>query len=386
MHLVSGTSTCPIHFESFDYMPTIDRLDQASPVLVLNEVRRHFGAAIKAVDGVSLNVAPGEIVSILGPSGCGKTTTMRMIAGLDRPTSGDILIAGESVLNKPPHRRNVGLVFQSLAIFPHMSVASNVAFGLRMKRATKDTIARKVKATLDVVQLPFAEFGQRMPGQLSGGQLQRVALARTLATEPALVLFDEPMAALDRRLRDHMAIEMRKIQKELGVAGVYVTHDQETASAMSDRIVVMDAGRIVQTGTPQEIYDAPATRFVATFLGDANYLKPEAVSLGADGYALARFSEGTLSVCARETIGDGQGEVFIRPEHVHLHAQRAEGCDLAGRITTITFNAGCFRVTILLDDGQEVLAVTHDQTALAGGVDTRVWLRVDPGHARILAA
>ncbi|TIT53239.1 MAG: ABC transporter ATP-binding protein, partial [Mesorhizobium sp.] len=237
---------------------------EQNPVLEIRNLSRTFAhGAVRAVDQIDLDVQPGEIVSILGPSGCGKTTTMRIIAGLDLPTAGEVRILGKNVAGKPPHQRNVGLVFQSLAIFPHMSVKQNVAFGLRMQGLARNLIEAKVAKALELVQLSPEKFAGRRPSELSGGQLQRVALARTLVTEPALVLFDEPMAALDRRLRDYMAVELRSIQKQLGLAAVYVTHDQETASMMSDRVIIMNAGKILQAGTPEEIYETPNSKFVS---------------------------------------------------------------------------------------------------------------------------
>ena len=260
------------------------------PVLRIENLVKTFDRGrIIAVDDISVDVYPGEIVSILGPSGCGKTTTLRIVAGLDRPDSGDVAVDGRSVLDLPPHRRNIGLVFQDLAIFPHKTIAENVAFGLRMKRVDAVERRSRVEEMLRLVELAPEEFGQRMPTTLSGGQRQRVALARTLVVGPALVLFDEPMSALDRRLRDRMAGELRQIQKRLGVASLYVTHDQETASMMSDRLVVMDQGRIVQIGTPREVYRMPGSRFVADFIGDMNFMPARVVRGYGAGAAIELF-------------------------------------------------------------------------------------------------
>lgn len=365
-----------------------ERSCDTRPVLQMRNVARSFAnGRIVAVDGLSLDVNPGEIVSILGPSGCGKTTTMRMIAGLDEPSSGDIQVFGKSVLGQPPHRRNIGLVFQSLAIFPHMSVYKNVAFGLRMKGLDKATIDRKVEETLDLVHLPTAEYGARLPNQLSGGQLQRVALARTLATEPSLVLFDEPMAALDRRLRDYMAVELRSIQKRLNVAAVYVTHDQETASAMSDRIVIMEAGRVEQIGTPEEVYEKPVNRFVAEFLGDMNFIEAGSIGEWDDGCRTVQVADGRLVVADDFSGNSAGGTIVVRPEHVELSEVQTPESTLSGVILDTQFGSGFYRSRIQLSDGQDVLTSGTERPVPAskdcGG---KVWLTINRGRARMLVS
>jgi ABC-type Fe3+/spermidine/putrescine transport system ATPase subunit len=355
------------------------------PALQLQEISRVFARGrIRAVDGVSLEVFPGEIVSILGPSGCGKTTTMRMIAGLDAPTSGDIRIFGESVRGKPPHRRNVGLVFQSLAIFPHMTVRQNVAFGLRMRGLGKEAIAEKVARVLALVQLPAEDFAERYPNALSGGQLQRVALARTLVTEPALVLFDEPMAALDRRLRDYMAIELRAIQKALGIAAIYVTHDQETASAMSDRIAIMQAGRIVQVGSPAEVYESPASRFVAEFLGDANILVPTSVGERNGLYRTVEIADAIVTVLDTDHDAAGTAVLMFRPEHAEIRSEPAEGSRMQGVVVASQFKAGSYCCQVRLPDGQLVVARSAEDPFRNGPRDGAVWLAVKAANVRLL--
>jgi ABC-type Fe3+/spermidine/putrescine transport system ATPase subunit len=347
----------------------------------LVDVSKSFGGHhIHAVSNVSLAVNAGEIVSILGPSGCGKTTTMRMIAGLENPTSGDIRVAGRSVLTVPPHRRNVGLVFQSLAIFPHMSVRQNVAFGLRMKGTPRDEIVARVDRALDLVQLPPGTFADRRPSQMSGGQLQRVALARTIVTEPALVLFDEPMAALDRRLRDHMAVELRAIQKALDIAAIYVTHDQETASMMSDRIVIMEAGRVVQSGTPADIYQRPANRFVAEFLGDLNSLAGISGGHAGEGApSVISVAEGRVMTEADPGPVGARIQLLIRPEHVALFTSAPRPLAICARIIDVQFVSGFYRWRLRLSDGQDLVARTI--SSLGGlGVGTTAWLDVDPAH------
>lgn len=355
------------------------------PVLQLRNVTRTFGGgAVAAVDGLSLDIYPGEIVSILGPSGCGKTTTMRMIAGLDEPTDGDIRVFGNSVIGQAPHLRNIGLVFQSLAIFPHMSVYKNVAFGLRMKGMAAQAIERKVKDMLDLVHLPPDEYGSRMPSQLSGGQLQRVALARTLVTEPSLVLFDEPMAALDRRLRDYMAVELRRIQRDLNVSAIYVTHDQETASAMSDRIAVMQEGKLTQIGTPEQVYKEPVNRFVAEFLGDINVLNIKQMDVSRNGRRVAFIADGSLVV--EDGVPDnGQSKVVIvRPEHVEFNERQPREATLSGKVIDTQFGSGLYRTRIRLSDGQELIANYTDSTAAKYSPGSTVWITVQDGCARTL--
>jgi ABC-type Fe3+/spermidine/putrescine transport system ATPase subunit len=357
----------------------------AAAVLELKDLRRTFAdGAVTAVDGVSLALKVGEIVSILGPSGCGKTTLMRMIAGLDEPDSGDILINGESVRDVPIHKRNVGLVFQSLAVFPHMSVAQNVAFGLRMKKVPRDDQRARIERAFHLVQLDPKTFASRMPGQLSGGQLQRVALARTLVTEPAVVLFDEPMAALDRRLRDYMAVELRGIQKRLNIASIYVTHDQETASMMSDRIVIMNEGRVIQTGTPHEIYTNPVTRFAANFVGDMNCIAGVVSTVRGDR---VEVSCGTATLEA-EMPGAKPGlavVVMIRPERLRLSPSPAARPFASGRVTASHFVAGAFRHRIRLDDGETVTVISMAEPS-APLEERRVWLEAEFGAIQILKA
>jgi putative spermidine/putrescine transport system ATP-binding protein len=266
-----------------------DPLNQA---VELNGVRKYYGRAV-AVDGVSLRIRQGEFFSILGPSGCGKTTLLRLIAGFETPDDGEVRLAGELVNQRPPYARGVGMVFQSYALFPHLSIERNVAFGLEERRTARDEIKRRVSAALQLVRLDPDRFARRMPSQLSGGQRQRVALARALVLEPRVLLLDEPLGALDLKLRQQMQLELRALNRMLGTTFVYVTHDQDEALAMSDRIAVMDNARVVQVGTPAEIYDRPRTAFVATFIGDANLLHDGRAALRPERVLLSR--PGTLA-------------------------------------------------------------------------------------------
>src|SRR5690242_6895400 len=239
----------------------------------LHGVEKSFDGHTRAVDHVDLVVNPGEVFALLGPSGCGKTTTLRMVAGFETPDAGRILVGGEDITDTPVHRRDMGMIFQSYALFPHRTVAENVAFGLRMRGLAKDQIAQRVAGALRQVALEGYE--ERRPAQLSGGQQQRVALARAIVIRPRVLLCDEPLAALDRKLRQSMQVELKALQRELGVTLIFVTHDQEEAMTIADRVAVMNAGRIEQIGAPREVYNRPRTRFVADFIGDINLIEGE---------------------------------------------------------------------------------------------------------------
>ena len=288
-----------------------------------------------AVDGVTLDIAAGEFFSLLGPSGCGKTTSLRMIAGFERPDSGRVHVAGRDITDVAVHKRDMGMVFQSYALFPHRTVAENVAFGLRMREVPRPDIERRVKAALAQVALTGLE--DRKPGQLSGGQQQRVALARALVVEPPVLLCDEPLGALDRKLRQQMQFELKELQKRLGVTLVFVTHDQEEALAMSDRIAVMNHGKVEQIGAPTEIYERPRTRFVADFIGEINILeepgracalRPEKIRLVSDGARVsgtvetANFLGG--STLLRVSAADGRS-LLVRETHAGERASRMPG-------------------------------------------------------------
>ena len=237
--------------------------------MLLVDLVKRFGD-FSAVAGINLDMPSGEFFSLLGPSGCGKTTTLRMIAGFERPTEGQILLDGEDMAQTPPHKRNVNTVFQNYALFPHLTVQENVAFGLKYQKASKEETTKRVGDALELVQM--TQFAERRPNQLSGGQQQRVALARALILNPKVLLLDEPLGALDAKLRKRLQIELKALQEEVGITFVYVTHDQEEALTMSDRIAVMSAGRVEQVGPPKEIYEAPATAYVADFLGVSNLM------------------------------------------------------------------------------------------------------------------
>jgi spermidine/putrescine ABC transporter ATP-binding subunit len=233
-----------------------------------------------AVDGVSLDIEAGEFITLLGPSGSGKTTTLMMIAGFEIPTGGEIYIDGEPIVAVPPYRRNIGMVFQNYALFPHMTVEENIAFPLKQRRVDRSEIARRVDQTLEMVKLPG--YGKRYPRQLSGGQQQRIAVARAIVFNPRVLLMDEPLGALDKKLREELQIEIKRLHQELGMTFIYVTHDQEEALVMSDRIAVMNKGQIEQLGSPEDLYDRPTSRFVASFIGESNFLEGEVIHVDGE--------------------------------------------------------------------------------------------------------
>ncbi|MBK9940304.1 MAG: ABC transporter ATP-binding protein [Kouleothrix sp.] len=289
----------------------------------MRDVVKRFGE-VNAVDHVSMEIRDGEFFSMLGPSGCGKTTSLRMIAGFEYPTSGDIFLNGVPIGNTPPFRRNVNTVFQSYALFPHMSVAENVAFGLEMKKVPRAEIAKRVDEALDMVRL--GGFGARRPRQLSGGQQQRVALARALVNRPDVLLLDEPLGALDLKLRKEMQLELKGLQERVGITFIFVTHDQEEALTMSDRIAVMSAGKVLQFGTPTEIYERPNCRFVADFIGESNFVRGRVAAIDAGAVTVSESSGLTLrgQLVQPVQLGD-EVYVSVRPEKARLSVQQPTG-------------------------------------------------------------
>jgi len=296
-----------------------------SPIAELRGVTKRFGSLI-AVDNIDLSIGSGEFLSFLGPSGCGKTTALRMLAGFETPSQGQVFIGNENVSDLEPYRRPVNMVFQSYALFPHMTVAQNVAYGLdqRRPRLPKSEIADRVQRVLDTVRL--GEFGPRRIWEMSGGQQQRVALARAIVNEPKLLLLDEPLAALDRKLRKEMQIELQDIQRQLGITFVLVTHDQEEALSLSDRICVMRAGAIVQAGSPQELYDRPATRYVADFVGTSNFFDGK-VEIASNGERAITLGNGqTYATALGSDIASGEaGCLSVRPEQIRLSRTEVPG-------------------------------------------------------------
>jgi putative spermidine/putrescine transport system ATP-binding protein len=280
--------------------------------IVLQDLAKHYDASV-AVEHMSIRIAPGELIALLGPSGCGKTTTLRMVGGFVEVTSGRILVGGRDVTALPPNRRNMGFVFQNYALFPHMSVAENVAFGLQMRKMPKAEIAGKVAQALARVKL--STYADRLPKQLSGGQQQRVALARALVIEPDVLLLDEPLSNLDATLRQEMKIEIRQLQQSLGLTTIFVTHDQDEAMSVADRMVLMRQGRIEQLGTPGDIFDTPRSRFAAEFMGVTNLLSGKTVAPG-----LFVLDDGAVVRLANSSVASGPCSLALRPERIEVSA------------------------------------------------------------------
>ncbi len=303
------------------------------PVVELQGVVKRFGEEVIAVDNVNLTITDGEFFSLLGPSGCGKTTTLRMVAGLELPTAGSIRIHGEEMGLRPPNKRPVNTVFQSYALFPHMTVAANIGFGLEMRKVPKAERREQIDWAIDLVEM--GSMAHRKPSQLSGGQQQRVALARALVNRPEVLLLDEPLGALDLKLRQQMQIELKNLQREVGITFVYVTHDQEEAVTMSDRIGVMHDGQLLQVDSPEAIYERPTTRFVADFIGQTNFL--EATVAAANEVVLANGDR--LRLASDQPVGTPVA-VTVRPERLTVH-RRGDGLEtrhrLDGRVETVTY-------------------------------------------------
>jgi spermidine/putrescine ABC transporter ATP-binding subunit len=289
---------------------------------------------VAAVAGISLDIRAGEFLTLLGPSGSGKTTTLMMIAGFEIPTAGDIAIDGQSVIAMPPYRRNIGMVFQNYALFPHLTVAENIGFPLKQRGVSKDERAKLIGEALELVHLPG--YGGRYPRQLSGGQQQRVALARAIVFKPRLLLMDEPLGALDKQLRENLQLEMRRLHADLGITFIYVTHDQEEALTMSDRIAVMNDGLVAQVGRPEDLYDRPDNRFVASFIGESNFL-PAIVRGLEDGIVVAEY-EGALirAVCPSQPVAGDKVMVTTRPERLRFADTWGSNAPLNRLTVTVT--------------------------------------------------
>ena len=319
----------------------------------LVDLVKRFGE-FTAVAGINLEMPSGEFFSLLGPSGCGKTTSLRMIAGFERPSEGQILLDGVDMAQVPPHKRNVNTVFQNYALFPHLTVEENVAFGLKYQKATKEETRQRVANALDMVAL--TDFGKRRPNQLSGGQQQRVALARALILNPAVLLLDEPLGALDAKLRKRLQIELKALQEEVGITFIYVTHDQEEALTMSDRIAVMSQGRVEQVGPPKEIYEEPATAYVADFLGVSNLMEATASGAG-DGGCRVKLGEFDLVAGQGDTGTVGPSKITIRPERVDLQPQGTTGENrIPAMVERVVYVGSVLQVIANLAPGERIQA------------------------------
>ncbi|MGM0398459.1 MAG: ABC transporter ATP-binding protein [Halobacteriota archaeon] len=364
----------------------------------LNGITKRYGSDVLAVDGIDLEIESGEFVTLVGPSGCGKTTTLRTIAGFEMPTSGKVYIAGQDVTDVPPYERHTGMVFQDFALFPHLTVAENVAYGMEAEGGyDREEIDARVAEMLELVELP--ELGERYPEQLSGGQQQRIALARALAPKPDALLLDEPLASLDKKLREQMQVELRRIQQDVGITTVFVTHNQEEALTMSDRIAVMNAGTFEQVGPPETVYDHPETRFVADFLGTANVFDGEVVAADDDGVTV---DAGDLQITAGDpgtaAVGDRVSAV-VRPERFAFESvddataidesQTADRTDsaadnrFAGEITFKRHLGSSVEYRLETEHGRELIVVRQSGSTRRSPGD-RVAVSVDRADCRIV--
>jgi len=351
----------------------------AIPAIELRHATKRYGEAV-ALDDVSMTIAAGEFFCLLGPSGCGKTTTLNLIGGFIPLSSGDLLIEGHTVKDLPPHKRNVNTVFQNYALFPHMTVAQNVAFGLRMEGLSKADVKARTSEYLDLVGL--GRLADRLPSQMSGGQQQRVALARALAKRPAVLLLDEPLGALDLKLRKQMQTELARIHRQVGTTFVFVTHDQEEALSMATTIAIMSNGNVLQQGGPREVYDRPANRFVADFVGDTNFLEG---SVSVDG-GKAVFEVGGSTVDAPESdVQAGPATLMVRPEFLSLRSTDATDGPpgLPGRVVNVAFLGNHTRITVATAAGEMVVVKPHGtrettaDTQHGLGEEVCVWWRIE---------
>jgi len=352
----------------------------------LQQLAKSFGG-VPAVTGIDLDIPGGQFYSLLGPSGCGKTTTLRMIAGFEKPDSGRIELDGRDVASDPPHKRPVNTVFQTYALFPFMTVWDNVAFGLKYQKVSRDDANRRINEALELVRM--SDFSKRRPAQLSGGQQQRVALARALVLRPRVLLLDEPLGALDAKLRKQLQLELRAVQREVGITFVYVTHDQEEALTMSDQIAVLAEGRVEQVGPPQEVYSAPATTFVAGFMGAANIFDADVLEV-ADGSAVCSALDTRLGAAVDASAAPGAAAIVIRPERIALQ-QPGEPISaghnaIGGVVTQVVYLGNCTQVHVDVGAPTELVvevanhagpsSVTHEPGATVNCVCTHDAVRV----------
>lgn len=330
----------------------------------LSQVRKTFGQAV-AIDRVNLEIHKGEFMTFLGPSGSGKTTTLFALAGFDDPSEGEILIDGVNVLSVPTNKRNIGMVFQRYTLFPHLSVADNIAFPLKVRAWSKEKIQQRVKETLSLVRLE--DYANRKPSELSGGQQQRVAIARALAYEPPVLLMDEPLSALDKKLRDELQSELKRIHQATGVTILYVTHDQEEALRLSDRIAVFNAGKIEQVGTGQELYQNPRSQFVASFVGNSNFIQVKVEQITAQHYVVSLPNQKQISLpltCLSEgRLSTGQvANMMVRPDHFSLAVQNNAEADLSGQLLDVSYLGESLQLKLATTWGDELSVRLSPQT------------------------
>ena len=363
-------------------------MQDSRPIIRIAEVTKRFGASVTAVDNVSLEIQEGEFFALLGPSGCGKTTLLRMIAGLEIPTEGAILIDGQDMSAVPPNRRPINMVFQSYAVFPHMTVADNVGYGLKVTGVPKAETAERAEEALQLVQL--GGLGARKPDQLSGGQRQRVALARALVKRPKVLLLDEPLSALDAKLREHMQLELVRLQNAVGITFVIVTHDQNEALSMANRIAVMEGGRVRQLATPTELYEDPNCRFVADFIGKMNLFEGAVKGLQGDRLLVEVSGVGQVAIAAQ---GPNSGEVgvAVRPEKLRILREQP-GSDLVGlrgRVTEVAYYGDTSFVYLQDDLGRTIFAnVQNNSRQIQSKVEIgeELWCAWQPDDSLLLAS
>ena len=358
--------------------------DSGGHVQLVDLVKR-FGD-VEAVRGINLDIPPGEFFSLLGPSGCGKTTTLRMIGGFERPSAGSILLDGVDMSQTPANRRSVNTVFQSYALFPHLDVSANVAFGLRFKKLSKDETRTRVNRTLSLVQLE--KLADRRPNQLSGGQQQRVALARALVLNPSVLLLDEPLGALDAKLRKALQVELKTLQERVGITFIYVTHDQEEALTMSDRIAVMSEGGIEQVGSPKEIYEDPATAYVADFLGVSNLMDASARGLDGAGGCRVVIGDFELTAISGDVHANGPVKVVTRPERVALESYGSSGENrIPGMVERVVYVGAVTQLIVRLAPGPRVQCMVANKGGDASfSQGTPVTVFFPPEALRVLQA
>ena len=351
-------------------------------LLSLQHIKKDFGEG-EVLSDISLDVHRGEFVTLLGASGCGKTTTLRIISGLETADEGRVLLGGRDMTDLPPEKRPVNTVFQSYALFPHMNVEKNVAYGLRLRGMDKRAIDKRVREMLELVQM--SDHARRMPSQLSGGQRQRIAIARALALEPELLLLDEPLGALDLQLRRQMQVELKRLQKQLGITFIYITHDQEEAVNMSDRIAVMRAGRFEQIGTPEEIYDAPMTRYVAQFIGRSTILTGTVASVNGDT-AVIEDENGRYPVDAtRARLAPGETcELCVRTERMRVSRTPVSGFALPCTVKEARYAGGSVLTYVTMAGGAEAVATGEERMADAAQPGDTVYLCWNPAQAAVI--
>jgi spermidine/putrescine ABC transporter ATP-binding subunit len=360
----------------------------ADTIVSLKNVTKTFPGGVKAVDDVSFDIAQNEFFALLGPSGCGKTTLLRMISGLETPTAGQIIIAGEDMALTPPNKRPTNMVFQSYAVFPHMTVAGNVAYGLKVTGVPADETKRRVGEALDMVKL--THLAERRPDQMSGGQRQRVALARALVKRPKVLLLDEPLSALDAKLRDEMRLELTRLQENVGITFIIVTHDQDEALSMASRIAVMDRGAVQQIATPAELYEHPASRFVADFIGKVNLIDAKVLGHKAKKLTCQVKGLGQIEVPADGEMGANVA-IAVRPEKLKISVaepKSAKVIKVEGKVRDVAYYGDTSHVVVAVKDGLDLaINVQNEKRAGGAGVERgqKVWVHWSPEDTLVLA-